>query len=84
MKYGVFDKLVLTTHYQSARILHIRFQLNNKTFLNLVAVYGVSSPVLTAPKLKINANVHHTVHSYRTYTEECIIVAGDFNTVSRD
>jgi len=85
MKYGVFDKLVLTTHYQSGRILRIRFQSNNKTFFNLVAVYGVNSLVSTAPKRKIIANVHHTVCSiYRTYTEECIIVAGHLNTVSRD
>jgi len=57
----------------------------SNSVLNIIVVYGVSAPLQTAPKRKINADVHHTVEAVCEDTQhDCTIVMREFNTVIRD
>lgn len=72
-------------HFTSGRVLCMRMRALSNSVLNIIVVYGVRAPLQTAPKRKINADVHHTVEAVCEDTQhDCTIVMRDLNTVIGD
>jgi len=85
MRNDLFHKLISVKQFTSGRVLHMRILAADNLVLNIIAIYGVSAPLQTTPKRKLNADVHHTVNALCEETQhECTIVMGDLNTVTRD
>jgi len=81
MRNDLFHKLILVKHFISGKAIHMQILALDDSVLNI----RVSAPLQTAPKRKLNADVHHTVKALCEETQhECKVVIGDLNTVTRD